>query len=171
MNRIVLRFLALLALLAASSLLAFSQGITTTSLSGAVVDPTGSVIQGAEIIVRDETTGAEFRTVSAGNGTFSVPALTAGTYSVLVSASGFKQVVIKGVKIDAGIPASVNASLEVGATSDSVVIQSGGDVMQTQSASISTTITGRQITDLPFTSRNVGCSTGSASFQSVTNRV
>src|SRR5215510_14067848 len=155
MNRITFRLLMLLAIMVASSLLAFSQGITTTSLSGAVVDPTGSVIQGAEIIVRDETTGAEFRTVSAGNGTFSVPALTAGTYSVLVSASGFKQVVIKAVKIDAGIPASVNASLEVGATSDSVVIQSGGDVMQTQSASISTTITGRQITDLPFTSRNV----------------
>jgi hypothetical protein len=156
MNRISLRLLATLVIMAASSLIAFSQGITTTSLSGAVVDPTGAAISGATIIVKDETTGAEFRTVSASNGTYSVPALTAGVYSVTVTANGFKQSVVKGVKIDAGIPASVNATLEIGATTDTVVIQGGGaEVMQTQSASISTTITGRQITDLPFTSRNV----------------
>ncbi|HZF38255.1 MAG TPA: carboxypeptidase regulatory-like domain-containing protein, partial [Blastocatellia bacterium] len=155
MNRIIFRLLMLLAVMVASSVVAFSQGITTTSLSGAVIDPTGSVIQGADIIVKEETTGAEFRTVSAGNGAFSVPALTAGVYSVTVSARGFKQVVIKGVKIDTGIPASVNATLEVGATTDTVVVQGGAEVMQTQSASISTSITGRQITDLPFTSRNV----------------
>jgi hypothetical protein len=112
-------------------------------------------MQGADIIVKDETTGAEFRTVSVGNGTFSVPALPAGVYSVTVSARGFKQAVIKGVKIDAGIPASVNATLEVGAMTDTVVVQGGAEVLQTQSASVSTTITGRQITDLPFTSRNV----------------
>jgi TonB-dependent Receptor Plug Domain len=73
----------------------------------------------------------------------------------MVSARGFKQAVIKGVKIDAGIPASVNVMLEVGATTDTVVVQGGAEVLQSQSASISTTITGRQITDLPFTSRNV----------------
>ena len=155
MNRITFRLLAALVIMSASSLIAFSQGITTTSLSGAVVDPTGSVVAGAEIIVKDETTGAEYRAVSAGNGTFSVPALTAGLYSVTVSARGFKQAVIKAVKIDAGIPASVNVTLEVGATTDTVVVQGGAEVLQSQSASISTTITGRQITDLPFTSRNV----------------
>ncbi|HEY7182304.1 MAG TPA: carboxypeptidase regulatory-like domain-containing protein [Blastocatellia bacterium] len=155
MNRITFRLLMLFAIIVASSVAAFSQGITTASLSGSVVDPTGSVISGATIIVKEETTGAEFRTVSAGNGTFSVPALTAGVYSVTISANGFKQAVIKSIKIDAGIPASVNATLEVGATTDTVVVQGGAEVMQTQSASISTTITGRQITDLPFTSRNV----------------
>src|SRR5215470_600664 len=155
MNRIIFRLLILLVIMPATSFLALGQGITTTSLSGAVVDPTGSVVAGADIIVKDETTGVEFRTVSAGNGTFSVPALTAGVYSVTVSAQGFKLVVIKGVKIDVGIPASVNATLEVGATTDTVVVQGGGEVLQTQSAGISTTITGRQITDLPFTSRNV----------------
>jgi len=154
MNRITFRFLMLLVIMAVSSFLALGQGVTTTSLSGAVVDPTGSVMAGAEIIVKEETTGAEYRAVSAGNGTFSVPALTAGVYSVTVSARGFKQAVIKGVKIDAGIPASVNVTLEVGATTDTVVVQGGAEVLQSQSASISTTITGRQITDLPFTSRN-----------------
>src|SRR5262252_2809105 len=101
MNRIAFRVLTLLAILTMSSLIAFSQGVTTTSLSGAVLDSTGSVVPGADVIIRDETTGAEFRTATAGNGTFIVPALTAGVYSVTVSANGFKQAVIKGVKIDA----------------------------------------------------------------------
>jgi len=97
MNRITIRLLAALAIMAASSFIAFSQGITTTSLSGAVIDQTGSVVAGAEILVKEETTGAEYRTVSAGNGAFSVPALTAGVYSVKVSARGFKQAVIKAL--------------------------------------------------------------------------
>ena len=48
MKRIAFRILALLVLLLTSSLFAIGQGITTTSLSGAVVDPTGSVVAGAE---------------------------------------------------------------------------------------------------------------------------
>ena len=82
MNRTTFRLLMLLAIMVASSLVAFSQGITTTSLSGAVLDPTGSVIQGAEIIVKDETTGAEFRAVTAGNGTFAITGITPGDYSL-----------------------------------------------------------------------------------------
>lgn len=155
MIRNTLRMLVLLLSIGASSLTVLSQGITTTSLSGAIVDPTGSVVQGAEILIKNEATGSEYRAVSASNGTFSVPSLTPGVYTVTVSSRGFKQAVIRGVKLDTGVPASVNATLEVGATTDSVVIQSTGEVLQTQSAAISTTITGRQITDLPFTSRNV----------------
>jgi hypothetical protein len=140
--------------MAAGNLLAFSQVTSTSSISGAVVDPTGAVVAGATISVRNEATGEESRATSAGNGTFTVPALTAGVYKIVVSAAGFKQALMQGVKIDAGVPATVNVSLEIGAATDSVVVQSNAEVLQTQSANISTTITGRQITDLPFTSRN-----------------
>ena len=86
MNRIAFRFLVLLILMTVSSSLVFSQGVTTTSLSGAVVDQTGSVVLGADIVIKNESTGVEFKAASASNGTFSVPALTAGTYTVTVSA-------------------------------------------------------------------------------------
>ena len=155
MKHIAFRVLALCAAFALGSLLAVAQGVTATSLSGAVVDQTGSAVAGADVLVKEETTGLEFKTSTAGNGTFSVPSLAPGTYTVTVVARGFKQSVTRGVKLDTGIPGSVNATLEVGATTDSVVVQGGGEILQTQSAAISTTITGRQITDLPFTSRNV----------------
>src|SRR5262245_40396195 len=154
MNRITFRFLALLIILAVGNLLAFSQVTSTSSISGAVVDPSGAVVAGAAITVKNEATGEEFRATSAGNGTFTVPALTAGVYKITVAAPGFKQALVQGIKIDAGVPATVNVSLEIGAATDSIVVQISAEVLQTQSANISTTITGRQISDLPFTSRN-----------------
>src|SRR5215510_2327330 len=154
MNRITFRVLAPLVIMAAANLLAFSQVTSTSSISGAVIDPTGAVVAGATISVRNEATGEESRATSAGNGTFTVPALTAGVYKITVAAPGFKQALVQGIKIDAGVLATVNVSLEIGAATDSVVIQSNAEVLQTQSANISTTITGRQISDLPFTSRN-----------------
>lgn len=154
MNRVAFRLIAVLLLTAACSPLAYNQVTSTSSLSGAVVDPSGAMILGATVMVKNEATGEQFRAVTAGNGTFAVPALAAGNYQLTVSAPGFKQAVVQGVKLDAGVPGSVNISLEIGASTDSVVIQSSGEVLQTQSAAISTTITGRQITDLPFTSRN-----------------
>lgn len=154
MNRIARTFLASFGLIAVCSMLTYGQVSSTSSLSGAVTDPTGEVVPGATVTVKNEATGEEFRTVTAGNGTFAVPALASGIYRVKVTAPGFKQAVVEGKKLDAGIPGSLNITLEVGATSDSVVVQGSAEVLQTQSANISTTITGRQITDLPFTSRN-----------------
>ncbi|MFN7929939.1 MAG: carboxypeptidase regulatory-like domain-containing protein, partial [Blastocatellia bacterium] len=154
MVRNAIRLFALLLSIGASSLSVFSQVTATTSLSGAVTDPTGAVMAGVTILVKNDATGEEFRAVTVSNGTYTVPVLTAGTYTVRITAPGFKVSTVQGVKLDAGVPGSVSVTLEVGAATDSVVIQSSGEVLQTQSANISTTITGRQITDLPFTSRN-----------------
>jgi hypothetical protein len=141
-------------LLALCSLSAFAQVSSTSSLSGAVTDPTGAVVPGAEVKVKNNSTGGEFKAQTAGNGTFHVPAVASGAYTVTVTAPGFKQIVVTDVKVDAATPATVNLILEVGAQTESVVIQGAGEVLQTQSANISTTITGRQITELPFTSRD-----------------
>src|SRR5262249_18428095 len=119
-----------------------------------VVDPTGAVVPGATVVIKNNATSAEFSALTAGNGTFSIPALNAGTYTVTISAPGFKQAVIPGVKLDAGTPATVRVGLEVGAPNESVVVHSGGEVVQTQSANISTTLLVNQIVNLPLVSRN-----------------
>lgn len=126
----------------------------TSNLNGSVTDPTGAIVAGATVSVKEAATGKEFSATTSSNGLFTIPALGTGTYVVTISAPGFKQVVVQGVKIDAGVPATVNAKLEIGAATESVVVQGGAEVLQTQSANVATTITGRQITDLPFTSRD-----------------
>jgi hypothetical protein len=61
---------------------------------------------------------------------------------------------VQNVKIDAGIPANVNVTLEVGAANESVIVQGGAEVVQSQSANISTTLNVNQIINLPLNSRN-----------------
>ena len=133
---------------------AFAQGGATTSLSGTVTDASGAVIPGADIKVKNSATAAESTTVSAANGTFSIPALNAGTYTVTVTLMGFKTALIKDVVLNAGVPASVKAVLEVGGLEETVMVQGGSEVVQTQSASVSTTMSVNQISKLPLTSRN-----------------
>lgn len=58
------------------------------------------------------------------------------------------------MSVDAGTPATVNVVLELGNPQETVTVVGGGELIQTQSATIGTTLTGRQITDIPTASRN-----------------
>ena len=134
------------------SLTAFGQ--TTSSLSGTVQDPNDAVVHGATVTVKNVATGAEFKTTTTSNGAYTLPSMSAGIYNLSVVAQGFKQSLINEIKIDAGVPATVNVTLEVGAANESVVIQSGGEMLQTQSANIATTLSVNQIARLPLQTRN-----------------
>jgi carboxypeptidase family protein len=154
MKQSLIRLLAITSFLALCSFLAFGQSGTTAPLSGTVFDATGAVLSGASVLVKNSGTGAEFKVNTSNNGTYVIPSLGAGTYTVTVEAQGFKKAVVQGVKIDVGVPATANITMEIGEATESVVVQGGAEVLQTQSANVATTITGRQITELPFTSRD-----------------
>ena len=153
MRHTLLRLLSSIMAFAALSVIAYGQG-ANSSLSGTVSDPNGGVIAGANVTVKNAATGEEYKAVTANNGTFAVATLAAGTYTVTVSASGFKQAVVTDVKLDAGVPGAVKVPLEIGAATETVTIQGGGEVVQTQSANIATTLQVTQIASLPLVSRN-----------------
>ena len=134
---------------------ASAQVTATGSLAGTVADQQTAVVSGATVVVRNEATGQEFTTTTADNGTFKVPSLAAGTYTVTITAGNFKQAVLPGVKVDVGTPSSISVALEVGAPTETVTITgAGGELLQTQTATVGTTITGRQIIDQPQASRD-----------------
>ncbi len=108
MKRFTLAVLAV-CLLAAS---AFAQG-TTGSLVGSVASPDGN-IAGATVIVKDNQTGKEQTVQASDDGTFSIQQLEAGTYTVTITATGFKTFSSTDLKIDVGRPYTLNATLEVG---------------------------------------------------------
>ena len=146
---------ALVLALLLGSTLAFGQGSFFTSLSGTVVDSSGGVIPGADVKIKNNGTGADFSVVSGTDGGFTVNGLSGGTYSVTVSLLGFRTAVLSSVVLNAAVPASVKVTLSVGALEESVnVVGDSALVVQTQSPSISTNLSGAQITSLPLTSRN-----------------
>jgi Carboxypeptidase regulatory-like domain len=131
---------------------AFSQ-VTTSLLDGTVTDPGGGVVAGAEITVTNADNGQVLRMKSDERGHWALPAMIAGEYKVAVSAAGFRGAAIDGVKIDAGVPKTVNVKLEVGSVTETVEVAASGELLQTTSATIASTVQQRQVKDLPFISR------------------
>src|SRR5436190_22357611 len=126
MTRAVRRLFAgafvLVAILACGVPAAFAQGGVTSSLSGTVADSTGALIPGANVVVKNMGTAATSEAVTNAEGQFTVPALNAGKYSVSVTLSGFKTVTINDVIINAGVPAGVKVTMEVGGVEEQVVV-------------------------------------------------
>lgn len=155
MRQAFLRFTALFIFVAMCALLTYGQVGTTGAITGTVTDPQGAIVAGANVAVKNEATGQEMTTQTADNGTFSVPALPSGKYTVTITGQGFKQTVLQDVKVNVGEPSNINVAMEIGAANESVtIVGAGGELLQTQTATVGTTITGRQITELPFSSRD-----------------
>jgi hypothetical protein len=142
----------LLALMVAAGASVSAQ-TTTSSISGTVVDSGGGAIPGAAVIVKNEA-GASFETVTNGEGVFSVPALPAGNYSITVSLTGFKTAVVSPVRLALGTPASVKVTLEVGQLTETVTVQSSSELINTQTATISSTLNSDQLNRMPTPTRN-----------------
>jgi hypothetical protein len=112
MRRILGTLSLMLIFALASSLFASAQTGATESLSGAVTDAQGAAVSGATVVVKNSATNAEFKATTSEKGDFNVASLPAGTYTVTVTAPGFKQAVVGDVKVETGQSASVKVVLE-----------------------------------------------------------
>ena len=155
----------------------YGQGGTTSTLAGVVVDGSGALIPGADVVARHNATGVSVSAVTNTEGAFSFPALNIGRYTVTVSLQGFKTAVVNNVVLTSGAGANVRATLEVGALEETVTVSSQSEIVQTQNSTISTTINTNQITKLPLTSRSAmdfvpfmpGVATANGNRQSIIN--
>ncbi len=143
-----------IAVVALASLSVLGQATSTGSLAGTVTDPKGAVIAGATVTLINNDTKQQFDAQSNGEGTFTIPSLGSGMYTATVAAQGFKTSKVTEIKIDVGKPSSIAVALEVGSATETVTIVGGGELLQTQTATVGTTLTGRQITDIPTVSRD-----------------
>src|ERR1700684_560355 len=99
--------------------MANAQGITTGTISGVVMDPSGAAIPNAQITAISNTQGTQRQTVSGSAGEFSLSAVPIGQYTLTISAPGFATATIKPVPVNAGATSGlkeVNLSLTSPAT-------------------------------------------------------
>jgi hypothetical protein len=147
------RLMFLVLTLCLFSVAALAQTSNTGSLVGTVSGPDG-VIPGATVVVTDNATKRERTVLTNGEGGFTVSQLEFGTYTVKVTAPGFKTFTATDLKIDAGRPYTVNMPLEVGAITENVTVVAGADVVNSTNAELATTISPREVKDLPINGRN-----------------
>ena len=154
MRNLSRKFFFVLVVLALVGLPVFGQSTATGSLTGTITDPTGAVVPGASVVVKSSGTGQEFTAKTNDEGVFTIPVLASGLYTATISVKGFKQSKVTDIKIDAGKPSSFNVAMEVGSQDQTVTIVGSAELLQTQTATVGTTLTGRQITDIPTASRD-----------------
>src|SRR5215471_618711 len=125
----------------------------TGRLVGTVSGPDG-VIAGAKVEATDNQTARVYKAVTTDEGTFEIPQLDIGGYTVKVTAPGFKTFSAKDVKIDAAKEYSLVATLQIGNIDETITITAGEDLLHATSAELSNTVNMRQIQDLPLQGRN-----------------
>ncbi|HEY0703975.1 MAG TPA: carboxypeptidase regulatory-like domain-containing protein [Candidatus Acidoferrales bacterium] len=143
--RLAFSFLALLLLLPA---LALAQSVVTGGVTGVVTDPSGSVVVGAVVALKNQATGEVLSATSASTGTYQFTLLKPGFYLVSVSQSGFKQVSVS-VEVLLGQTALASVKLEVGASSETVTVTEQGALLQTEDANISSNFDTNAIQNTP----------------------
>jgi len=146
-------FLFLVLAMAVGAAPAFAQGGSTSTIAGTVADTTGAVVPGADIVIKHNATGTTFNAVSGADGSFTVPAVPTGTYTITVTLMGFKTAVLNDVIANVAQVANVKAVLALGALEETVVVSGATEIIQTQATSVASTLGTKQIASLPIQGR------------------
>jgi len=144
-----------LLLLACMSLLPLSAQQTTGIILGVVNDTQGLPIVNSPVTIRNMETGL-VRTVQTNDrGLYRAEFLPPGTYEVEAGSQGFRTFRQTGITLQVGLFARVDAKLQLGESASTVTIDSEAPVVNVTDSSVSQTVTGEQIKNLPLVNRNV----------------
>src|SRR5690349_18187383 len=97
---------------------------TTGSILGVAIDPSGGVVPGAEVTVRNEGTGLSQVTHTGTDGSFLVPSLPSGRYRVTVQQAGFKTLTREALELAVDQKLRLDLTLQLGEIDETVVVQS-----------------------------------------------
>jgi hypothetical protein len=145
---------SLLLMLLAAAVSMSAQTFRGTIL-GTVTDPSGAVVAGAQVTVKNTGTGLQRSTTTSGDGSYSLPELPIGTYDVTVTQAGFQTSVTKGVTVDVATERRVDAALKAGQVSTQVEVS--GDLLpqvETTTNDLGGTLTADTIESLPVNGRD-----------------
>jgi hypothetical protein len=124
------------------------------TILGTVTDNSGAMISGATVKVTNVGTGLERTTQTSGEGSYTVPELQIGTYTVTVSQSGFETVVEKNVTVDVSAEARVDVRMTPGQVSQKIEVTAEVPMVETNSNTLGGTIEASQIANLPVNGRD-----------------
>jgi Carboxypeptidase regulatory-like domain/TonB dependent receptor/Domain of unknown function (DUF4382) len=127
---------------------------SSANLSVSVTDPTGAVIQDANVTIRNVETNQEQRVVSGKTGSVNFSFLKPGRYNLTVSKHDFAEVAVSNIVLNVGDERQVQLVLKVGTTAQTVTVDGSGPTINTSNASVSTVIDRHFVENIPLNGRS-----------------
>jgi hypothetical protein len=128
--------------------------VASAQLTGNVVDPRGTSVPGASIVLTELNTNTETRTTSEASGAYTAFPVKPGLYRVTVDAPGFQRIVRDGVRMTTGERVRLDFSLTVGAASETVTVTEDAPLLRDASGNLGQVVDSDKIVDLPLNGRS-----------------
>jgi len=147
------RLLSVLLVITFSFSLAAAQN--TGTILGTVLDSTGAVLPGAEVVVTHVDTGRSRTVISDDEGRFRAPNLNLGFYEITASLPGFQTSVRTGVEITIDRRAVVDFTLNIGEISERIIVTGEAPLVETTSGSLGSIVDRNTVQELPINGRDL----------------
>src|SRR5271165_771584 len=126
----------------------------TGSISGVVKDRSDAAVVGAKIIAVNVETNLTHETVSGSDGSFSILALSAGTYKLTVTATGFRPFTETDIVVRVNDKLRVDVTLDVGTMTEHIEVTANDVQVQTESTQLGDVIDSKKMLALPLNGRS-----------------
>jgi hypothetical protein len=127
---------------------------TSASLAGRVSDPSKTVIAGAKIAAINANTATEYDTTSDGSGLYDLPDIPPGAYRLEVEKPGFRKLIRPDVVVHVQDALEIDFEMTVGPVTESVTVEGGSPLLNTESATVSTVVDRTFAENLPLNGRS-----------------
>ena len=124
------------------------------TVSGIVLDPSGGLIVGADVLIINNATGVQYPGKANSEGYYVVPNIPPGTYRIQVSNSGFKTIIKPDIVVHVEDALAINFTLPIGAASEIVTVEGGAPLINTENAAVSTVVDRQFAENLPLNGRS-----------------
>jgi hypothetical protein len=124
------------------------------NINGLVLDPSNQLIIAAEVIAVNDVTNVRYTTKTNNEGVYVLPNLPPGPYRIQVSRVGFKTIVKPDIIVNVQDALSINFTLPIGATLETVTVQGGAPTVNTTDGSVSTVVDQNYIANMPLNGRS-----------------
>ena len=151
MSRRLIWFLGLLFL---TPVALHAQGSSVGTITGSVLDPSGSAIPGAAVSIRNINTNQTRETRTGDAGLYTVTSLPVGDYQLTATAPGFQRVEVTEIKLDVNATLRVDVSMTVGQVTETVEVAAQAPLLNTENASTGQVIEAKRVTELPLNGRD-----------------
>src|SRR5258707_1374875 len=132
-----------------------SAQVGTTSLRGTVIDKTGAAVGGAKVTLANAAQALQRELMTSQTGEYEFPALAPGGYTLTVEKAGFRKFEQKSLQLLVNLPATINVTLEIGTTSETIEVSASAVTLNTTDASLGIAFNENQVRELPMEGRNV----------------